>query len=225
MFFSLLPLIFLTTILSQGGELTVGIPEDQSPHIYLSKDGVDGVEGKTLDKALKEAGFQPIYITYPSLRVVTKFKKKDIDATINVAETSLPSGYKASFRYKFQNCAFTLANRKLKLNHPDDFKNLRVAAFKNAANSLKDEAVDFYAKTYKEVQSVQSRIQMLNTGRVDVIISEKEVFYHYLKLYALGDSKDYEAHCFFEPSYYWLMFNQKKNLDQFEKSASNSDKK
>lgn len=225
MFFSLLPLIFNTFFASQGAELIVGIPEDQSPHIYLSKNGVDGDEGKALDKALKAAGFQPIYITYPSLRVVTKFKKKEIDATINVAEASLPSGYKASFRYTFQNCAFTLENRKLKINRPEDFRNLKVAAFMNASNSLKDEAVDFYAKSYMEVQSVLARIQMLTSGRVDVIISEKGVFYHYLKLFEVGDPKNYQAHCFFEPSYYWLMFSHKKNLDQFEKYDSSSGKK
>lgn len=224
MFFSLLPLIFKVTALSQGAELVFGIPEDQSPHIYLSKEGIDGDEGKALDKALKKAGFQPLYITYPSLRVVTKFKKKEIDATINVPEASLPAGYKASFRYTFQNCAFTLKDRKFRINRPEDFKNLKVAAFKNASNSLKDEAVDFYAKSYMEVQSIQARIQMLTSGRVDVIISEKVVFYHYLKLFDLGDPKNYEAQCFFSPSYYWLMFSNKKNLDQFEKSYANPGK-
>lgn len=225
MFFSLLPLILKATTLSHGTELVVGIPEDQSPHIYLSQNGVDGDEGIALNKALLKSGFQPRYTTFPSLRVVTKFKKKEIDATINVAEASLPSGYKASFRYTFQNCAFTLENRKLKINRPEDFKGLKVAAFKNAAISLKDEAVDFYAKNYMEVQSVQARIQMLNSGRVDVIISETGVFYHYLKLFALGNPKNYEAHCFFEPSYYWLMFSHKKHLDKFEKGDPSSDKK
>ncbi|AHI06520.1 hypothetical protein BDW_10100 [Bdellovibrio bacteriovorus W] len=40
MFFSLLPLILKATTLSHGTELVVGIPEDQSPHIYLKMESM-----------------------------------------------------------------------------------------------------------------------------------------------------------------------------------------
>lgn len=200
--------------------LKVAVITGQAPHIYLQNKEIRGEEGQSLNAAFIKAGFAPDYEYYPSLRAIERMNKGLIDATINVKEESLPSAYKSTFFYTFNNCAVTKTSRKLTLTQIKDFQNLRVVAFKNAQVSLNlkqpNDLVRF-AKSYQEIQDVEARIRLLNADRTDVMLTEKTIFLYYLEKFRLGSAEDYDFHCFFEPTKYHLFFRLKEHRDLFDK--------
>ncbi len=201
--------------------LRVGIPTGQDPHIYLVANQPQGDEGLLLNMALLKAGFEPQYFHFPSLRVIERLRNNQIDATINVKEESLPFAFKSSFSYDFQNCAVTKIDRKIHLKKIEDFKDLDVVAFKNAKTSLeRDHITEIMttAKSYREIQDVDTRIKLLKSGRVDIMLSEKLVFLHYLQKFTLGSPDEYRFDCLFSPNRYYLIFRDKDHRDLFDRA-------
>lgn len=200
--------------------LKVGIPTDQAPHIFISDNKLMGPEGLALDAALRASGFNPHYEYFPSLRVIERLKNGFIDATINVQDELLPFAFASSFSYGFENCAASKASKNLTLQSIEDLSGHDIVAFKNAKTSLDPQTMSqviHHAKTYQEIQSVETRIKMINADRADVMLTEKEIFLFYLKNSKLGNPNDYKLHCFFKPNNYHLFFRDRTHLQQFDK--------
>lgn len=214
-------IIFLPVLTWGQIPLKVGVPTGQDPHVYILNQQILGEEGTLLDRALRTAGFNPTYEHFPSLRAIERIRNGLIDAIINVKEESLSFAFKSSFTYEFQNCAVAKAKRKLHLNETQDFKNLDVVAFKNAHTSLNSSRIAEImkvAKSYREIQSVEMRIRLLNADRVDIMLTEKTVFLHYIEKYKLGEAQNYSFYCLFKPTPYKLVFRSEQLRDHFEKN-------
>lgn len=216
-------LIFFSLFSWARVPLRVGVPTGQDPHFFLIDNEPQGPEGLAVNTALQKAGFSPRYTHFPSLRAIERLQIGQIDAIVNVKESSLPFAFKSSYSYEFKNCAVTRVKRKVSLRTAQDFRGLDVVAFKNAKISLETGHINEIirlAKSYREIQDVDTRIKLLKAGRVDVMLSEKSVFISYLEKFALGSPEEYQFQCIFEPTRYYLFFRDKELRNQFDKSRA-----
>lgn len=204
-------------------ELKIGISFSIPPYVITENDS--GLELGILQESLRVKGYtvSPQYL--PLARSFAAFEEGKLDGVINVKEGMLSSGFYSDVAITFQNVGISLAKNQIICNQVSDLQELRVMAFQRASTILGEEfgrMAQANKKYYGEVAKQILQINVLLTGRVDVVVMEQNIFKYFHGLaqekHILSEANLKEpvvVHNIFPPTEYQFAFRTKRQRDDF----------
>ncbi|WP_374400449.1 substrate-binding periplasmic protein [Niveibacterium sp.] len=183
-----------------------------------------GIEIEVIAEALAAGGghrLKPVY--YPFARVPVAFKAGEVDAAMtDLGEDMLPhGGHYGDPAVVYDNVFITLRSRGLQIRRPEDLKGLSVIAFQGADKRYPEWLGPVkQAGNYHEQNDQSLQVRMLNEGRHDVVLSDRNIFrYFALQLTQTGSFKPQliQEHAFTiaRPQDYRPVFRSAKVRDDF----------
>lgn len=194
--------------------LRIGLGESKLP--YIDAEHASGVEYEIVSAIFKQSGQQISIEHLPNKRAQYLFNQGQLDAYISTA------GQYASNPYiVYQNMAITQCERHIKLNNIADLARYQVAAFHNASQFLGAEfAKQASDKTrYTELAQQELLNRMLALGRIDVAVSDINIFQHFNQL----QHRIPNAICpyaLFPPTHYRLIFHNALQQQRFNQALA-----
>ena len=190
--------------------LRIALGETKMP--YVSAQTRSGIEYDIVTQALKNAGYTAQLNYLPNKRAQLELQEGRLDAAISNHGMYLSEPYIA-----YQNMAITLCSRQAVVASVADLAHYQTAAFHNARQYL---GADFAQiakdrQRYRELSPQQLLNRMLLAQRVDVVISDINIFKHEQ---SLADPQAKQALCpftIFLPTLYRLQFRDSKVRDRF----------
>lgn len=181
--------LLMQTILhaEQEDSLTIAFTFSMPP--YLSEDLHSGIELDIIKAALEVADSKMLVIdNVHYLRAIELTKAGQVDLIASnksnqIYSQQIPGIYTSDTTINYVDCAISLKQRDFKLDNMDDYKDKRIWAFKSANLSL-GEAFHKMALSnpnYTENVDQKKQIDMLAMDRIDVAISDRNIFMHRLK--------------------------------------------
>lgn len=217
-------LIFIIAVLILVVSRTVCYPKeviiavhDLPPYFYVNEQR--GMEYEVLKEAFKAAGhsIQPIYM--PFSRLNSALKLKTVDAVATVVGNDNNGIFYSDIVSEYLNVVISLKSRNLKIDKISDLERFSILAFVNARRYLEEEfgALVEKKEDYKESDAQDIQALVLCLGRVDTIITDINIFNHYVKVLGIKLYLDTNVnyHYLFKPSYYKVAFFNKKLRDDF----------
>jgi polar amino acid transport system substrate-binding protein len=211
-------LVCLLGVFAQAREIKVAVGLSLPPYVLQKTNS--GMELDVVNQALAAAGhtIKPVYL--PFARVPVAMQEGEVDAAITVNESS---GIKASYsdsHITYQNFAITLTKSNLKIGSIDDLAKHSVAAFQNAKLYLGDKfaAMANANKAYSEHAEQVKQNKMLYTGRVDVVVGDRNIFKYFnndAKQEGVNVSEPVSYHEIFPPTPYKVAFRDAALRDAF----------
>lgn len=163
-------------------EIRVGIGFALPP--YVIRETNSGLEVDLVRKSFELEGHKVEFVYLPNLRLPVAFAEGEVDCVVaNAAyNLTLDSGRKAypsNITISYQNYAITLPHSKMSIKTYDDLMQKRVLGFNNAVKYLGPEFADMAGKNlyYSELADQSLQVRMLYSGRVQVVISDKRIFF------------------------------------------------
>jgi len=201
---------------SGSKELTLAIGLSIPP--YNIPETNSGIELDIVREALKNKGYtiKPKYV--PFARRNKELISREVDGVLTINTDSGIDAFYSDEHIVCENVVITLTKNDFEIGSAQDLKGKSVVAFQDAIIYL---GKDFssMAKTnrkYKEVANQNLQINLLYSGRVDVIVLDKNIFYYHRKRNQMVDTtKPITFHIIFEPSPFRVAFNDKKVRDDF----------
>lgn len=190
LFFILLSL----NISSYSQEVSIAFTKSMAPYLVSPKKS--GIEYEIVAEALKSQGFT--LATYKNLhykRAIKLLAKKQVDIVVSNRDNNLyfqkkVKIYSSDVTLNYVDCAISLKKRNLSYDKMVDYSDKTVWAFKSAKEVLGSEfkkAVSLN-KNYTESYDQNLMVNMLAKERVDIVISDKNIFLNLLEK-ALGPGK------------------------------------
>jgi polar amino acid transport system substrate-binding protein len=210
-------------VASDYNSVVIGTSPSLGP--YVNKGRNSGVQLELIKAALMNQGFDNIKVLYmPNARVEKQLKAGAIDIALNYSKKIKNSIYPSQSILYYHNVIVSLKQKNFSINTIEDLKNKSVLAFQNAKDFLPDEfrlhSVLF--SSYEEVANQKAQIVNLMKGRVDTIIIDRNIFYHYLKEYEQAHaSSAVNIHVIFPPSGRPAFFNNQALKDMFDIGQKN----
>lgn len=206
---------------THADEIRMAFGEKIPPFVFPETDS--GIEIEVIGESLAYRGhtLKPVYFSFA--RVPMSFKSQQVDATMtDLGEDLRPyGGYYGDPAVFYDNVFFTLQDRHLVINKPEDLKGLSVISFQGAAKRYPDwlDAVR-EANLYFEQNNQELQVLTLNAGRYDVVLSDRNIFkYFTLKLIREQGfhPRPLEEHHFvkFNPLNYRPVFRSRQVRDDF----------
>lgn len=217
-----LPVLLLTTASAQAQEgqgIAVGfrlVP----PYVMQQPDGrLSGLEYELVIGAAQAGGLTLRPELAPFGRLPEDFRRKGIDAFSPAnAKMELP-GCLSDTVLIFQNLAFSLKHRGLKITGIADLGYHDVAAFQNAHRVLGPEmdAVRHGNPRYREIANQMLQVRALFSGRTDVVIADRRIFRYLMQSPDSGidTSAPLAEHDLFPPTPYAVAFQQPAHCAAF----------
>jgi len=151
---------------------------------YLSKDMSAGIELDIIKNALGATGHHNVEVqNIHYRRAIELAKSGEVDLIASnksndLYARELPQVYASDTTIHYVDCAISLRSRELDLDDIEGFYDKRIWAFKSASLSLGE---DFHKMTianpkYTEDFDQQKQLEMLTLGRIDVAISDRNIF-------------------------------------------------
>ncbi len=212
-------LIFSSQVFTK--DIKVAFGEKLPPFIIPETNS--GIEIDIMKEALAYNGHKLIPVYLPMGRISMAFKNKEVDAVMMDVGEKLDvfGGIYGHPPVLYNNFFITLKSKKIKIEKPSDLKGLRINAFVGALKRypfwLNDVSkTNLYVE--KNDQSVQPMI--LNMDRVDVVLSDINIFKYYtFKSKSNPRYKDSEVvfHSFTDanPAHYQPVFGDKMVRDDY----------
>lgn len=186
----------------EGKELHLITSSSIAPFVLAEENS--GIVVDIITKALSVKGHTTKFTFAPNLRVVEEMKQGKVDGAFNAP--NVPNAFYSDTVVEFLDGIVSLKHRQLKIESVNDLKELRIAAFQNAANFLTPEFAEMTKinSKYLEVDLQLSQLPMLYTNRTDALVIDLNIFlYHRAnpdRAFANIDmSADYVFHPLFEP--------------------------
>ena len=211
-------LVLLLTVAAQAREIKIAVGLSLPPYVIQSSNS--GIELDIVAQALADSGhtIKPLY--FPFARVPVAVQDGEADAAITISESS---GIKAAYsdsHISYQNFAISLARNKFKIASIDDLARHSVAAFQNAKLYLGDRfaAMASANKGYGEYAQQVKQNMLLYTGRVDVIVGDRNIFKYFndeAKQAGIDTSQPVAYHEIFPPTPYRVAFRDAALRDAF----------
>ncbi|QLI81695.1 transporter substrate-binding domain-containing protein [Chitinibacter fontanus] len=204
----------LSATLLAAPTLRIGLGESKLP--YIDAEQRTGVEYEIISAIFQQAGLKISIDHLPNKRAQYLFNQGKLDAYISTA------GQYASNPYiVYQNMAITLCERQIKLASMTDLARYQVGAFHNASQLLGDEfAKQASDKTrYTELAQQELLNRMLALGRIDVAVSDINIFQHFNQL----QHRVPTAICpyaLFPPTHYRLIFHNASLQARFNQALA-----
>lgn len=165
---------------------TVTIAFTQSLPPYLSKDNKSGIERDIIVAALEASGVKigKIYnVNYK--RAAILMRKKEVDGIVaNQGNQSYSSNgfpvYESASTISYVDCAVTKRSRKMALKSLTDYSGRIIWAFKSAKEVFGSEFKKMAEtnKGYTEAADQENQSEMLIMERIDIAISDRNIFTH-----------------------------------------------
>lgn len=145
---------------------------------YVIEEDNSGFEYEIVERALALAGYemQPVYVPY--VRVPTEIERGGADAAMTInAGSGLDLCYSDS-HVAYIDYAISLAERDIRIEEVSDLGAYSVRAFHNAKMYLGEDFAAAVADNpnYVETGNQLTQNAMLFTGRIDVVVSDINIF-------------------------------------------------
>lgn len=191
---------------------------------YVIHETASGLEVELLRRVFRDMGYEMIPVFQPPARSVRSLELGHVAAMATI--NNMPKFHLSDSYITFQNFAWTLKSKSIRLNELGDLGKKSVIAFQNARYFLGPEFSAAISKSsdYQEYAEQRRQIKMLMMDRVDVIICEERTFrinQEKLRKVSGHPLPEVEKHALFDKSQYSVAFRDKIMRDLFNKSLKN----
>ena len=210
---------------TQGKHLKLVVGLALPPYIITEESKTDpsGIEYELVKEAFKQVGYTVEATVVPLKAVPYNFEKHG-----NYAALTLSQNFK--FRTKvyfsepyivYQNFAISLASNNLRIDNIESLKNYSIASFQNASIYLGNKFGSMVKanQRYKEFSKQVLQNRALYSGRVQVVVGDKNIFQYYNS--KIKDNFDVKKPVVFSPIFppnnYVIAFKDKTTRDDFNK--------
>jgi polar amino acid transport system substrate-binding protein len=206
---------FLLCNAALAAPLRVALGESKLP--YVAAETQSGIEYDLVSAALKRAGIVHQIYFIPNKRAQAMLANGELDAAINNDGTNVSEPYIA-----YKNMAITLCEKRVNLEKISDLARYPVGAFQNAHLYLGAEfaAVAQNKTHYFEVAQQHLLTRMLSVGRIDVVVSDINVFKQFNREVDPTAKRDICPFPLFSPTRYRLAFRDAAIRDRFNAALS-----
>ncbi|MDX1678752.1 substrate-binding periplasmic protein [Arsukibacterium sp.] len=177
--------IIFFLLLTMAGQLmakplTVLVGQHKPP--YINTANISGYEVELLAEVVSRMGYEPVFVFVPNARLKPLLEQGEGDIAslqpVTAEDTTL---FYSNPYIRYQNIAVSLADNKLMINDSRDLGHYSVLAFQNARTVLGPEYADMarISAAYRETVDQQAQLKMLLSGRVQVVVMDRNIFNHY----------------------------------------------
>jgi len=190
---------------------------------YLYTDLNSGIERDIIAAALKAGDMEMGNIhNVHYKRAINLFQKGEIEAIVSNAgnyayDQTGSKFYSSNKTIDYIDCSISLARKKLNLNNIDAYSGKTIWAFKTAKQTLgpQFEKMANSNPYYSEDVDQNKQAEMLLFERIDIAISDRNIFAHKLKTSNNYSIKDFNFHPITQPTPRTLRLNSKQTLERF----------
>ena len=163
----------------EAASIRVGLHLSAPWSFYTASGELDGIEYQLVSRIFSRAGFAVEYELHSYSRLIKQFSDKKLDCAspmaIKLAEASYSTDY-----LPFQDVAVSLQHRQLRIDKLAALADKRIVAYQQAEQVLGPAFSRVIANaSYLELAERELQLELLFSGRVDVVIGERRVL-HYL---------------------------------------------
>lgn len=180
-------LFFITGVNPCLAEQTIKVAFGNAMPPWVIPDTNEGITLDILKKTLEPAGIkiEPVY--YPYARRIIAYASKDTDAVCDInqriIEESKLEGHMTVLAYAFENIGISLKKNAFNISKISDLEGRSVVAWQGAKAMLGGEYAKMADnnKLYREVPNQLTQVNLLYTGREDVIQLDRQIFRYFKK--------------------------------------------
>lgn len=197
-------------------QLQVLVGVEKPPYIKVADK--TGYELELLRAVVKKMGFRSRFIHVPNGRLFDIFSEGQADLVS--LQRSTPEGFFATQPYiSYQNVLIVRQDLQKELLSLSDLAGLRVMAFQNARLFLPPDYAEAVLKatSYQEVVEQHKLPALLLKKRVDVLVMDRNIFWHYYRQTAPDDSS-LKVLSFFRPNHYHMLARTPEVAERFNKA-------
>ncbi|WP_342117511.1 substrate-binding periplasmic protein [Pseudoduganella sp. OTU4001] len=206
----------------ESPRIKFGLQDDIAP--FVMPDRNSGLMVDVLREAMATQGVKAEFIYLPIKRTEEALRRGVVDVfTGGKPDTALPGVLSRWPVTSFHNLAITRRAHLPRLDSVADLSRYRVTAFYGAAAILGQEYRDAVQRNprYREPRLLQSPLLVLK--QVDVVISQRDIFYFYLDRQSYLRDGDFELafhDIIGKPNEYWFVFRTAEQRDAFERGIA-----
>ena len=186
---------------------------------YVIEATRSGLEIETFAAAAQAAGCLVRFQHVPPTRALQMIRNREVDAMLTIREDSGVAGHYSEPYVTYRNVALSLEKNALPLQSVADLGRFRVAAFQNARIALGPtfRRVVEGNPEYREIASQQSQVNMLFTGRIDVVVGDIRILARLREAMPEGIDRNQplQVHALFPPTEYRSLFTDPALRDRF----------
>lgn len=186
------------------------------PPYYLSQ-SESGLELDIIAAALAFKGHTLTPVFVPFARVIPSLANGFADAAAPANEDSqYVNGYYSDSHISYTNVAVSMASQAITIEHMSQLADLSIVAFQNASQYLPAEYQNAVAnnRRYVEKSRQDLQINMLTSGRTEVIVLDLNIFKYYAKEQNV-DTQRMVIHRIFDSVAYKVLFTDAQLCDDF----------
>jgi polar amino acid transport system substrate-binding protein len=201
---------------AQQLQLLVGV--EKPPYIKVASQ--TGYELELLSAVVKRMGFDSQFIHVPNGRLFTLFS--DGQADLVSLQRNTPPGFYATQPYiSYQNILIVRQDLHKEILSLNDLVGLRVMAFQNARQFLPPDYAEAVAKagSYLEVVEQHQLPALLLKNRVDVLVMDRNIFWHYYRQTAPKDNS-LKVLNFFTVNHYHMLTRTPEVAERFNQALA-----
>lgn len=200
--------------------LTIAAGLTVEPYIFPEKD--KGFEIDIIREILNSEGYRVNFLYQPLQRTKISFRQNCVDGVMTIKKhyPEIKGAFLSNFYIEYQNFAYSLGSKNLKINSIDDLADKRVIAFQQArlAFGRKFMLMTKNNRKYLEMANQKNQITMLFLNRTDVIILDDKIFKYYRKnIKNIPPDSRVKKHRLFPPSRFRMAFRKKSVRDAFNR--------
>jgi len=215
--------ILMTSISAfcEAKPISIAFTFSMSP--YLNDDMKTGIERDIIFEAMNASGIElgEVHNVHYK-RAMQMLEQGHIDGIVsNMANSAYDSlalkSYLSNKTIDYVDCAITSSKQNLKLTTVQDYAGKSIWAFKTAKTTLgaEFESMANNNPNYTEDTDQTKQAGMLALGRIDVAISDRNIFTSKLKRDGQYEIQDFNFQTIGDPTPRALRFSDKKHLENF----------
>ncbi|MCA1928404.1 ABC transporter substrate-binding protein [Rheinheimera sp.] len=210
--------VVLLTGSAQAQQLQFLVGVEKPPYIQIASK--TGYELELLAAIAKRMGFDSQFIHVPNGRLLDLFIEGQADLVS--LQRGSPSGLYATQPYiSYQNILIVRQDLYKEILSLSDLIGLRVVAFQNARQFLPPDYAAAVAKasSYLEVVEQHQLPTLLLKNRVDVLVMDRNIFWHYYRQTAPNDSS-LKVLNFFKVNHYHMLARTPEVAERFNQALA-----
>ena len=215
---SVLLIVLSGQVMAEKVSMVIGLA--LPPYVIAERD--TGMELEIVREALAMQGHELVPLYVPFWRVLTMLGKGAADAAMTVNESSgVTNVYYSDSHITYQNQVIALKDRNYSINSINDLTPYSILAFQNANKYLGEEYRKVVSQHpfYQEVARQAKQVTMLYSGRIDLVVMDKNIFDYYRQLeLRVPTAAAVQRYELFPPSLYKVAFASETVRDDFNKS-------
>lgn len=202
----------------QAQQLQILVGVEKPPYIKVASKS--GYELELLSAVVKRMGFDSQFIHVPNGRLFDLFNEGQADLVS--LQRSTPAGFYATQSYiSYQNVLIVRQDLDKEILSLTDLAGLRVMAFQNARQFLPPDyaTATIKASSYLEVVEQHQLPALLLKKRVDVLVMDRNIFWHYYRQTA-PDDNSLKVLSFFQSNHYHMLARTPEAAERFNQALA-----